>query len=35
VRLQRCTVMDESRIKNHTWINSAIIGWRCVIGAWV
>lgn len=34
VRLQRCTVMEGSVIKNNCWINSAIIGWRCTVGAW-
>ena len=35
VRLQRCTLMDDVIVKQHSWINSAIIGWRSVIGAWV
>jgi mannose-1-phosphate guanylyltransferase len=34
VRLQRCTLMDGVKIKSHAWINSAIIGWRSIIGAW-
>ena len=35
MRLQRCTIMDDAVVKAHTWINSAIIGWKSVIGAWV
>eukprot|EP00042_Codosiga_hollandica_P020887 m.69991 g.69991 ORF g.69991 m.69991 type:complete len:359 (-) comp50095_c0_seq1:106-1182(-) len=34
VRLQRCTILDGSKIKSHAWIHSAIIGWRSVVGAW-
>lgn len=34
-RLQRCTMLESSSIKPHAWVNSAIIGWRCTVGAWV
>eukprot|EP00041_Stephanoeca_diplocostata_P019859 m.432749 g.432749 ORF g.432749 m.432749 type:complete len:360 (-) comp21414_c0_seq1:260-1339(-) len=33
-RLQRCTLMESSVVKPHAWIQSAIIGWRCTVGAW-
>jgi len=34
VRLQRCTLMESSIIKAHAWVKSAIVGWRCTVGAW-
>jgi mannose-1-phosphate guanylyltransferase len=33
-RLQRCTLMEGCVVKSHAWIKSAIVGWRCTIGAW-
>ena len=35
VRLQRCVIMDGSRIRDHSWIQSTIVGWNCTIGRWV
>lgn len=35
VRLQRCTIMSKAKIKSNSWINSAIIGWDCIVGSWV
>jgi mannose-1-phosphate guanylyltransferase len=34
VRLQRCTIMEGTIIKDNAWINSSIVGWRCTVGAW-
>eukprot|EP00054_Salpingoeca_dolichothecata_P004359 m.30349 g.30349 ORF g.30349 m.30349 type:complete len:361 (+) comp14536_c0_seq1:39-1121(+) len=34
VRLQRCSLLEGTIVKSHAWINSAIIGWRSVIGQW-
>ncbi|CAH3164645.1 unnamed protein product [Porites lobata] len=35
VCLSRCTIMQESVIRSHSWIHSAIIGWKSVVGQWV
>jgi mannose-1-phosphate guanylyltransferase len=33
-RIQRATLMEGSVVKSHAWISSAIVGWRCTVGAW-
>ncbi|KAK7457987.1 hypothetical protein BaRGS_00039132 [Batillaria attramentaria] len=35
VCIKRCTVMRGAHIKSHSWLESCIIGWRCVVGNWV
>ncbi|CAG5124218.1 unnamed protein product [Candidula unifasciata] len=35
VCIKRCTVLSEAHIKSHSWLESCIIGWRCVVGNWV
>ncbi|CAM9362225.1 mannose-1-phosphate guanyltransferase beta [Lethenteron reissneri] len=35
VRIQRCTVLRDSRIKSHSWLDSCLIGWSSVVGQWV
>lgn len=35
VCIKRCTVLKGAHIKSHSWLESCIIGWRCVIGNWV
>ncbi|KAH9512838.1 hypothetical protein Btru_036719 [Bulinus truncatus] len=35
VCIKRCTVLKEAHIKSHSWLESCIIGWRCVVGNWV
>lgn len=35
VRLQRCTLFEGVIVKSHAWVNSAIIGWKSTLGAWV
>ncbi|BFZ09102.1 hypothetical protein BsWGS_12141 [Bradybaena similaris] len=35
VCIKRCTVLREAHIKSHSWLESCIIGWRCVVGNWV
>jgi len=35
VCLKRCTVLKGARIKQHSWIESSIIGWKCTVGQWV
>jgi len=34
VRLQRSTIMEGTVIKDNSWINSTIVGWRCTVGSW-
>lgn len=33
--IKRCTILDDSHIKSHSWLDSCIIGWKCVVGQWV
>lgn len=33
--LSRCTILQEAVIRSHSWIHSAIIGWKSVVGQWV
>ncbi|CAL1528881.1 unnamed protein product [Lymnaea stagnalis] len=35
VCIKRCTVLKEAHIKSHSWLESCIIGWKCVVGNWV
>lgn len=34
VRLQRCVLLENSRIKDHAWIKSTIVGWNSTVGRW-
>ncbi|KAI6088634.1 mannose-1-phosphate guanylyltransferase [Hypoxylon rubiginosum] len=34
VRLQRCTLLPGSRVKDHAWIKSTIVGWNSTVGKW-
>jgi len=34
VRLQRSVVLEGSRIKDHAWVKSTIVGWRSTVGRW-
>jgi len=34
VRLQRCVLLKGSKVKDHAWIKSAIVGWNSVVGRW-
>jgi mannose-1-phosphate guanylyltransferase len=34
VRLQRCVVLQGSKVKDHAWVKSTIIGWRSTVGRW-
>jgi mannose-1-phosphate guanylyltransferase len=34
VRLKRCTLLADVKVKSHAWIESAIIGWKSTVGAW-
>ncbi|GAA5849896.1 hypothetical protein JCM3766R1_001684 [Sporobolomyces carnicolor] len=33
-RLQRCVLLENSRVKDHAYIQSAIIGWNSTVGKW-
>lgn len=35
VCIKRCTVLRGAHIKSHSWLESCIIGWSCVVGNWV
>lgn len=35
VCIRRSTILSGAIIKSHSWLDSCIIGWRCVIGRWV
>lgn len=35
VCIKRCTIMADSIVKSHSWLESCIIGWKCRIGKWV
>lgn len=35
VCIKRCTILKGAHIRSHSWLESCIIGWRCVVGQWV
>ncbi|KAG5682416.1 hypothetical protein PVAND_011769 [Polypedilum vanderplanki] len=35
VCIKRCTILKGATVKSHSWLNSCIIGWRCIVGRWV
>ena len=35
VCIKRCTIMADSVVKSHSWLDSCIVGWKCRIGRWV
>ena len=34
VRLQRCVILENSKVKDHAWIKSTIVGWNSSVGRW-
>ena len=34
VRLQRCVILKNSKVKDHAWIKSTIVGWNSTVGKW-
>lgn len=34
VRLQRCVLLENSKVKEHAWIKSTIVGWNSTVGRW-
>jgi len=35
VCIKRSTVLKDARIKQHSWLESCIVGWSCNVGRWV
>ncbi|KAL9888814.1 GDP-mannose pyrophosphorylase B isoform 2-T2 [Glossina fuscipes fuscipes] len=35
VCIKRSTILKGAIIKSHSWLDSCIVGWRCVVGRWV
>ena len=34
VRLQRCVLLSGSKVKDHAWVKSTIVGWNSIVGKW-
>ena len=34
VRLQRCVLLSGSKVKDHAWVKSTIVGWNSSVGRW-
>ncbi|UKZ76683.1 mannose-1-phosphate guanyltransferase [Trichoderma virens FT-333] len=34
VRLQRCVLLSASKVKDHAWVKSTIVGWNSTVGRW-
>ncbi|KAJ3467303.1 hypothetical protein MRS44_004867 [Fusarium solani] len=34
VRLQRCVLLRGSKVKDHAWVKSTIVGWNSTVGRW-
>jgi mannose-1-phosphate guanylyltransferase len=34
VRLQRCVLLENSKVKDHAWVKSTIVGWNSTVGKW-
>lgn len=35
VCIKRCTIMRDTVVHSHTWLDNSIVGWKCNIGKWV
>lgn len=35
VCIKRSTILGDSVIQNHSWVQSSIVGWKCTVGKWV
>lgn len=35
VCIKRCTILADSTVQSHAWLQSSIVGWKCTIGKWV
>ena len=34
VRMSKTVVLEGSTVKDHAWLNSTIVGWKCSVGRW-
>ena len=34
VRLQRCVLLENTKVKDHAWVKSTIVGWNSSVGRW-
>ncbi|RWS05222.1 hypothetical protein B4U79_05106 [Dinothrombium tinctorium] len=35
VRMKKCSVLHDTIIKSHSWLDSCVVGWKCNVGQWV
>jgi mannose-1-phosphate guanylyltransferase len=35
VCIKRSTILSDTHIQSHCWVQSSIVGWKCSIGKWV
>ncbi|XP_030765404.1 mannose-1-phosphate guanyltransferase beta [Sitophilus oryzae] len=35
VCIKRSTILEDATIRSNSWLESCIIGWRCIVGQWV
>lgn len=35
VRVRRSTIMKDTLVQSHSWLDSCIVGWKCTVGRWV
>ncbi|XP_037942138.1 mannose-1-phosphate guanyltransferase beta [Teleopsis dalmanni] len=35
VCIKRSTILKGAIVKSHSWLDSCIVGWRCIVGRWV
>lgn len=35
VCIKRSTILGDTHIESHSWLQSSIIGWKCKVGKWV
>lgn len=35
VCIKRCTILRDATIKSNSWLESCIVGWKCMVGRWV
>jgi len=35
VCIKRCTIMRDTVVKSHSWLDNSIVGWKCSVGQWV
>lgn len=35
VCIKRSSILEGSRIMSHSWLDSCVVGWKCMVGKWV